>query len=65
MDRMQVQQDLRRIAWEKDYDTVSEHLENLMNLLREFIALPRDSQILQLDTFRDAAIDALSRAEQR
>lgn len=63
IDRMQVQQDLRRIAWEKDFDDATTHLESLLCLLRDFLALPRESQIPQLDTFRDAALESLSEAE--
>ena len=63
VDRMQVQQDLRRIAWEKDFTEATGHLTALMALLREFLALPLDSQALQLDAFRDAALDAMGPAE--
>lgn len=64
IDRLQVQQDLRRLAWQKDFDECSTHLEGILCLLRDFLALPRDSQIPQLDTFRDAALDALTHAEE-
>lgn len=63
MDRMQVQQDLRRIAWEKDFDEATAQLEGILILLRDFLALPRESQIPQLDTFRDAALESLAQAE--
>ena len=64
IDRLQVQQDLRRLAWEKDFDEASTHLEGVLCLLRDFLALPRESQIPQLDTFRDAAFEALAQAEE-
>ena len=63
IDRMQVQHDLHRLAWEKDFDQATAHLEGLMALLREYLALPRDSQALQLDAFRDAALEAMGPAE--
>ena len=63
IDRMQVQQDLRRIAWEKDFDEATAQLESILCLLRDFLALPRESQIPQLDTFRDAALESLTQAE--
>ena len=63
IDRMQVQQDLRRIAWEKDFDEATAQLEGVLCLLRDFLALPRESQIPQLDTFRDAALESLAQAE--
>lgn len=64
IDRMQVQQDLRRLAWERDFNQAVSHLTELMNLLREFMALPRASQVPQLDTFRDAALEAMTHAEE-
>ena len=63
IDRMQVQHDLLRLKWEEDYDEVTAQLENVLCLLRDFLALPKDSQEMQLETFRDAALDALTRAE--
>ena len=63
IDRLQVQQDLRRIAWEKDFNEATAHLEGILCLLRDFLALPRESQIPQLDTFRDAALESLAQAE--
>lgn len=63
IDRLQVQQDLRRIAWEKDFDEATAHLEGILCLLRDFLALPRESQVPQLDTFRDAALESLAQAE--
>jgi len=64
IDRLQVQQDLRRIAWEKDFDEATAQLEGVLCLLRDFLALPRESQVPQLDTFRDAALEALAQAEE-
>ena len=63
IDRLQVQQDLRRIAWEKDFDEATAHLEGILCLLRDFLALPLESKIPQLDTFRDAALESLAQAE--
>ena len=64
IDRLQVQQDLRRIAWEKDFEDATAQLEGILVLLRDFLALPRESQIPQLDTFCDAALEALAQAEE-
>lgn len=64
VDRMQVQQDLRRLAWEKDFDQAAGYLTALMALLREFLALPEDSQSLQLSAFRDAALETMAPAEE-
>ena len=63
VDRMAVQQDLRRLAWERDFDDCAAHLQRMMSLLRDFLALPPESQTLQLSTFRDAAIAQISEAE--
>lgn len=63
VDRMAVQQDLRRLSWERDFDDCAAHLQRMMTLLRDFLALPRESQQLQLDTFRDAGIEEISQAE--
>lgn len=63
IDRLQVQHDLHRLAWEKDFDEATTQLEGILCLLRDFLALPRESQVPQLDTFRDAALESLSQAE--
>ena len=63
VDRQQVRHDLRRLAWEKDFDAVTAQLESLMCLLRDFLALSREDQRLQLDTFHDAAAGEIGRAE--
>ena len=63
LDRLQVQHDLQRLAWEKDYDEALQQLEGVLCLLRDFLTLPRDSQIPQLDTFRDAALACIEQGE--
>ena len=63
LDRTQVRHDLRRMAWEKDFDEVSAQLESILCLLRDFLALPAESQALQLGTFRDAALEEVGKAE--
>ena len=63
LDRLRVEQDLRRLAWEKDFDEAAAHLEGLVCLLKDFLALPRESQVPQLDTFHDAALESVSQAE--
>ena len=63
LDRAQVRHDLRRMAWEKDFDEVSAQLESILCLLRDFLALPAESQALQLGTFRDAALEEVGKAE--
>ena len=64
LDRMQVQHDLQRLAWEKDFSEATTHLETLMGILREYLALPRASQIPQLDTFCDAVLAEMTQAEE-
>lgn len=63
MDRLHVQHDLRRLAWERDYDEAVHYLESLMQLLREYLALPQESQVPQLSIFRDAAMAEVAEAE--
>ena len=57
VDRQQVQFDLQRIAWEKDFDDCAEHLRSVMNSLREYVAHDPDS-----DQLSDA-LTALQSAE--
>lgn len=64
LDRMQVQHDLQRLAWEKDFSEATAHLETLMGIVREYLALPRASQLPQLDTFCDAVLAEITRAEE-
>lgn len=49
VDRQQVNHDLQRIAWEKDFDDCTAHLQSVIAALRDYIA-------------RDAQSDALSSA---
>lgn len=63
LDRQQVRHDLRRIAWQKDFDDATACLESLLCLLRDYLALPAASQELQLSTFRDAALEEIGKAE--
>jgi hypothetical protein len=51
VDRQQVQFDLQRIAWEKDFDDCADHLRQLMEVVR---ALPASDE---------AALDVLDGAE--
>lgn len=46
VDRQQVQFDLQRIAWEKDFSDCAEHLSCVMSALREYIAADPDSDHL-------------------
>ena len=55
VDRQQVQFDLQRIAWEKDFTDCEAHLTGVMACLREYIAADPDS---------DHLADALSRLHQ-
>ena len=63
IDRMQVQHDLKRLAWEHDYDDVLSCLNRLMTGVREFLALPSDQQPAQLSFFRDDMASLLSDGE--
>ena len=46
VDRQQVNFDLQRIAWEKDFDDCAAHLRSVMNALREYITHDVDSEQL-------------------
>lgn len=63
LDRLRVQHDLQRMAWEKDFQECTQHLDNCLALLREFLALPEQEQYLQMDTFRNAAIECIGLGE--
>jgi hypothetical protein len=63
LDRQQVRHDLRRLAWEKDFDEAVACLESLLCLLRDYLALPPEAQQVQLSTFRDAALEEVARTE--
>lgn len=57
VDRQQVNFDLQRIAWEKDFDDCTAHLRTVMNALREYVAHDVDSEQLA------DALTALQNAE--
>lgn len=63
LDRLQVQSDLQRLAWEKDFDEARAQLDSCLSLLREFLGLPEEEQYLQMDTFRHAAMDCITAGE--
>lgn len=63
LDRLRVEHDLQRLNWEKDFDEATCRLDACLALLREFLALPADSQVLQLGAFRDAAAHILGEGE--
>jgi len=46
VDRKQVEFDLQRIAWEKDFDDCAEHLRQVMTALRDYVAADPDSDRL-------------------
>ena len=46
VDRQQVQFDLQRIAWEKDFDDCAAHLRSVINALRDYITRDADSEHL-------------------
>ena len=56
-DRLQVQHDLQRIAWEKDFDDCAAHLHAVIAALREYIAHDAESDALS------GAVVALQEAE--
>ena len=56
-DRLQVQHDLQRIAWEKDFDDCAGHLQAVIAALREYIAHDAESNALS------GAVVALQEAE--
>ena len=57
VDRQQVQHDLQRIAWEKDFDDCTAHLRTLIEALREYVARDAESDSLS------GAVVALQEAE--
>ena len=57
VDRQQVQHDLQRIAWEKDFDDCAGHLRSVLAALREYVAHDADSDALS------GAVMALQEAE--
>lgn len=63
IDQLTMQLNLQRMAWARDLDEATAQLEGILCLLRDFLALPRESQLPQLDTFRDAALESISQAE--
>lgn len=58
VDRQQVQFDLQRIAWEKDFSDCAEHLTCVMSALRDYIAADPDSDHLA------ESLSSLHRAEE-
>jgi len=57
VDRQQVQHDLQRIAWEKDFDDCTAHLRTVIEVLREYVARDAESDSLS------GAVVALQEAE--
>ncbi|MBE5811835.1 MAG: hypothetical protein E7318_13025 [Clostridiales bacterium] len=57
VDRQQVQHDLQRIAWEKDYDDCAAHLQAVIAALREYVTRDAESDALS------GAVVALQEAE--
>ena len=64
LDRLKVQHDLQRLAWEKDYLALADCLEKLTTVLKEFFALERASQLPQMDLFQESILTLLPQAEQ-
>ncbi len=64
LDRLKVQHDLQRLAWEKDYLALADCLEKLTTVLKEFFALERASQLPQMDLFQESVLTLLPQAEQ-
>ena len=57
VDRQQVQHDLQRIAWEKDFDDCTAHLRTVLSALRDYVANDAESDVLS------GAVIALQEAE--
>lgn len=57
VDRQQVQHDLQRIAWEKDFDDCTAHLRTVIEALREYVTRDAESDSLS------GAVVALQEAE--
>lgn len=62
IDRQKVQFDLRRLAWEKDFDECAAHLETLVRLMREQLSPAKDRPDAQAERSA-AALTALNDAE--
>ena len=58
VDRQQVQFDLQRIAWEKDFNDCADHLQQVMNALREYAVKDTDGDTLS------GALSSLHSAEE-
>lgn len=63
LDRLRVQHDLHRLAWEKDFSRAVELLEGCLALLREFLALNDEEQHMHLDAFCLKAMDCVTDGE--
>ena len=63
IDRMQVQHDLHRMAWERDYDCAVSCLGRMAASVRGLLALPADEQCAGLERFRDDVSEALTESE--
>lgn len=63
IDRMRVEHDLQRMAWEKDFDEALDLLDGTLSLLREFAALTPEEQAANLGMLLDRAVPLLGRAE--
>lgn len=63
LDRLRVEQDLRRLMWEKDFSETTAHLNACLSLMREFFALPEDEQKRNQTSFRDDALQMIALCE--
>lgn len=63
IDRLQAQHDLRRLAWEREYESAVGCLDRLASLVRELLAMPADEQFAGLNRFRDNVSQVLAESE--
>ena len=61
--RLQVQHDLRRMAWERDYDSAVGCLARMAASVRGLLELPQEEQCAGLERFRDEVSEALTESE--
>ena len=63
IDRLRVEHDLQRLAWEKDFDEATAHLARCVDHLKEFVAQSPTVRAAELDAFIDRSVALLGESE--
>ena len=63
IDRLRVEHDLQRLAWEKDFDEAAAQLSRCVDHLKEYIALSPTVRAAELDAFVEQSAALLGEAE--